>query len=110
MRQKADYRTPLETPPVIADPEELTQKLTLIHFALAGLSLLHGKTLDGELVPIQQAVGDALLLAEAIEKAGVRPPAAPIAVPAIIQSHSPQPTRLRTVRGAILAIQRTLQP
>jgi hypothetical protein len=80
MRQKDDYRTLLETPPpVIADPEELTQKLTLIHLALAGLSLLHGgdKAFDAELVPIQQAVGDALHLAESIEEAGVRPPSAP---------------------------------
>jgi hypothetical protein len=77
MRRKDDYRTLLETPPVIADPEQLTQKLTLINLALAGLSLLHGKALDAELLPIQQTVGDALLLAEAIEEAGVRPPSAP---------------------------------
>lgn len=70
-------------PPIIADPEELTRKLRLIHLALSGLAVRgYGKALDEDLLPIHQTVGDALLLAEAIEEAGVRPPSAPDTPPA----------------------------
>ncbi len=70
-------------PPIIADPEELTRKLRLIRLALSGLANRgYGKALDEDLLPIHQTVGDALDLAEAIEEASVRPPAAPDTPPA----------------------------
>ncbi len=63
--------------PVVAYPENLTQKLRLIHLALSGLAVRgYGKALDEDLLPIHQTVGEALDLAEAIEEAGVRPPSA----------------------------------
>jgi len=57
--------------------EQLTRTLRLVHLALAGLTVLHGnEDLNADLLPIQEAAGDALTLAEAIEDAGAGEPEA----------------------------------
>ncbi len=77
VRQDTDDHT------MFADPEALTRKLRLIHTALAGLTVLHGGAdLQADLLPIQLATHEALTIAEAIEEAGIRPPAAPDTPPA----------------------------
>ncbi len=68
---------------IFADTEALTRKLRLIHAALTGLTVLHGGTdLQADLLPIQLATHEVLTIAEAIEEAGIHPPAAPDTAPA----------------------------